>query len=389
MIPFLSLRLSGFYIIFFIVGGISLPFWPVWLASKGLDKDQIGLALAIPAWMRVVGSLFWARMAPYYPSYRLLLANLAILSLLSYGLFAIVASVWWVMAVSALCAFFFTPISPFSDYLTLHYAKSHSLDYGRIRLWGSLSFMMTAFCSGWALKGQDPNFILYAILLALTLLIGMSMIVPSPPKLPGRKIRGAIWELLRIRGFLLFLLITCLLQGSHAVLYVCGTLHWQSKGLSDDIIGFLWAEGVVAEIIVFACGKLIFKYINPLQAFMIAGLSVIIRWTVYSATTDLTYLVPLQLFHGITFGLSHLAAMRFLTHYVPTAQAMNGQAIYAGVSTGLTMGIALLGAGWLYKIWFSDAFLLMAVMGVMALIFLSLLHQRLIPKISNYFIVKE
>lgn len=389
MIPFLSLRLSGFYIIFFIVGGISLPFWPVWLASKGLDKNQIGLALAIPAWIRVAGSLFWVRMASYYPSYRLLLATLAVLSLLSYGLFGLVSSVWWIMAVSAFSAFFFTPISPFSDHLTLHYARSHSLDYGRIRLWGSLSFMMTAICSGWVLKDQDPDFILYAIWLALAALIGMSLIVPSPLQFSTQKSRGSSWELLKTKGWILFLLTTSFLQGSHAVLYVCGTLHWQSKGLSGDIIGVLWAEGVMAEIIIFACGKLIFKYITPLQAFTVAAFAVMVRWAVYSVTADLIYLVPLQIFHGLTFGLTHLAAMRFLTHYIPTSLAMGGQAMYAGVSTGLMMGIALLVAGWLYKLWSGDAFLLMAVMGMIALAMLFLLHQRLTPKISDNLIIKE
>ena len=145
----------------------------------------------------------------------------------------------------------------------------------------------------------------------------------------------------------------------------------------------------MAEIIIFACGKLIFKYITPLQAFKIAALAVMVRWVVYSMTADLIYLVPLQIFHGLTFGLSHLAAMRFLTRYIPTSLAMSGQAMYAGVSTGLMMGIALMAAGWLYKLWSGDAFLLMAVMGMIALAMLFLLQQRLITKTSDNFIIKE
>ena len=81
--------------------------------------------------------------------------------------------------------------------------------------------------------------------------------------------------------------------------------------------------------------------------------------------------------------------MRFLTRYIPTSLAMSGQAMYAGVSTGLMMGIALLAAGWLYKLWFDDAFLLMAVMGMIALAMLFLLQQRLITKTSDNLIIKE
>ena len=40
--------LSVFYAAHFLVLGISMPFFPVWLAAKGLDPGAIGLVLAAP-----------------------------------------------------------------------------------------------------------------------------------------------------------------------------------------------------------------------------------------------------------------------------------------------------------------------------------------------------
>lgn len=53
-------------------------------------------------------------------------------------------------------------------------------------------------------------------------------------------------------SFLLFLLAASTIQGSHALFYAFGTLHWRAQGFADGTIGALWALGVVAEIGLFA-----------------------------------------------------------------------------------------------------------------------------------------
>ncbi|HMS44941.1 MAG TPA: MFS transporter, partial [Alphaproteobacteria bacterium] len=174
----ISFRLALFYGLFFVAGGVMLPFWPVWLEAKGLDKNQIGLALAIPAWMRVVGSLFWLRLAPHYSSYRYLLMTLLVFSLISYVLFSLVDSVTFILIIAAAAAFFYTPILPFTDHLTVRVSQMYKLDYGRIRLWGSIFFMMASMGSGMILKGQNPDWVLYTILMALALPIISIKLIP-------------------------------------------------------------------------------------------------------------------------------------------------------------------------------------------------------------------
>ncbi len=39
------MRLSAFYAATFLVTGIQLPFWPIWLASRGLTAREIRLSL--------------------------------------------------------------------------------------------------------------------------------------------------------------------------------------------------------------------------------------------------------------------------------------------------------------------------------------------------------
>ncbi|MGE5269005.1 MAG: MFS transporter, partial [Thiohalocapsa sp.] len=47
-------RLGAFYAASFLVVGIQLPFWPLWLAGRGLDARQIGLVFAAAIWVKVL-----------------------------------------------------------------------------------------------------------------------------------------------------------------------------------------------------------------------------------------------------------------------------------------------------------------------------------------------
>ncbi len=56
-------RLSALYAALFVLSGVQLPFFPVWLKAKGLDAATIGLVLAVPMVVRVVAIPFAARAA--------------------------------------------------------------------------------------------------------------------------------------------------------------------------------------------------------------------------------------------------------------------------------------------------------------------------------------
>ena len=47
-------RVAAFYAAFFVMIGIHMPFFPVWLKAKGLDPAGIGLVLAAPMVLRIL-----------------------------------------------------------------------------------------------------------------------------------------------------------------------------------------------------------------------------------------------------------------------------------------------------------------------------------------------
>ena len=103
-----------------------------------------------------------------------------------------------------------------------------------------------------------------------------------------------------------------LVQSSHGVLYGFATLHWRQAGIPDSVIGALWAEGVVAEIILFAVSGYLLKRLKPIHFLIIAASAGIIRWLILAETSAIPALIFVQSLHAFTFGATHLAGLHFI-----------------------------------------------------------------------------
>ena len=234
------------------------------------------------------------------------------------------------------------------------------LDYGRIRLWGSIAFIVTSIGLGWILTGHSAGLIYTAAL------VGIGGTFLSCLTLPGYRAprpavhRRTIWPVLRNFRFIVFLFAAGLIQASHAVLYGFGSIHWRSAGYSDGQIGMFWAEGVLAEIILFAFGARLLRRFSAAGLIFIGGVACIIRWSVMGASDHIAGILVLQSLHAFTFGATHLGAMHFITLTIDPRHSASAQSIYAAFVAGVAMGIASLVSGLLFGQFGARAYFAMA-----------------------------
>ncbi|QSA18860.1 MFS transporter, partial [Vibrio furnissii] len=104
-------------------------------------------------------------------------------------------------------------------------------------------------------------------------------------------------------------------------------------GHSEDVIGYLWSLGVVAEVLVFALSKRLFSGWSLRTLFVIASLGVMARWGLTASTTAIVALVAIQLLHGVTFAMSHIAAIQYIQH-APQNKMVALQALYNAIPLG-------------------------------------------------------
>lgn len=367
-------RLSALYAAVFFVAGTKLPFLPVWLEWRGLTLAEISIVMAAPLFARIVVTPVVAFAADCWGDHRRVVVILAWGAFAGLVLLTQAHGFWALLALTLVIAMAWTSVMPLAETVAMSGVRSKGLDYGRMRLWGSLSFIAASVAGGMAVGQLGPASAAWLMVAGAALTVGAAHHLPRPIAVPpaGQAwTRAPSWPaiqaLVTSRAFLLFLLAVGCVQAAHAVFYTFGTVHWRAQGLSATWSGILWAIGVIAEIGLFAFSGAAVRAVGVAALIMAGALAGVVRWTAMGFDPPLTVLVALQVLHGATYGATHLGAVHYISSAVPQQLSGTAQALYASVTAGIAMGSATLLTGWLYPAWGGRAYLAMAVLSLLGL----------------------
>jgi MFS transporter, PPP family, 3-phenylpropionic acid transporter len=371
---FFALRMSLVYGGIFLVIGLYIPFFPIWLDSRGLSSQEIALVLAVSLFAKIVTSPMIAAFADRVGNRRMVMTVLAAGATLTALSLYLASGFYAILFVVGILTIFSNPLLPLTESVAMGGARARGIDYGRIRLWGSLSFIAANLIGGFLLAR-------YGIVAGLPLIVGAYLLtffttlgLPAPG---GRRentleLSGVFsgFRVLARADILIFLLLAATLQSSHAVYYLFSTLAWTGQGMSTLTVGALWAIGVVAEIILFNWSRPVLARLGTHGLLAVAALAVILRWGLTSLEPSVGWLFPIQLLHGITFGAAHLAAINFIADRVPSDLAATAQTVNFAIS-GVFMSLVTIAAGPIYAALGSNAYLVMSGLGGFVLIFMA------------------
>ncbi len=344
----------------FFVLGVYMPFWPVWLGSRGLAPELIGVALGLSAWARLLVNPLFGSLADRRGNARGIAVVLSVGVLGAYAAFSIAHGTVALLVLSLMLGIAYAPLVPLIDATAVASAARGTIDYGRVRRWGSVAFIVGSVGVGWLLEGAPEDAILFVLLGSALALIAAMALLPRPERSKSAPTGVGVRQLLRRPDFRLFLLTCAALHGSHSVLYAYGTPHWRAAGISDATIGGLWAEGVIAEIALFSIAPRITARFAPGTLLAIAGVGGLLRWPALALSTSVSWLLVAQLLHAVTFAATHLGAMSMVRTHVEDDATAAATSLYSGVATGLAFGLGLPLAGLLYTRMAGDAYLVMA-----------------------------
>ncbi|WP_312229585.1 3-phenylpropionate MFS transporter [Pseudescherichia sp.] len=357
------------YFTYFFSYGIFLPFWSVWLKGTGLTPETIGLLLGAGLVARFLGSL---TIAPRVTDPSRLVFALRVLALLTL-LFALAFwagnHVGWLMAIIIGFNLFFSPLVPLTDALANTWQKQIVMDYGRVRLWGSVAFVIGSALTGKLVSLFDYRAILAMLTLGtISMLLGM-LLRPSVMPLGESRVQAAAgWPAWRslIRQNGRFLACVSLLQGAHAAYYGFSAIYWQEAGYSASTVGYLWSLGVVAEVIIFALSNRLFRRWSARDLLLLSAACGVIRWALMGWTTALPWLLLVQVLHCGTFTVCHLAAMRYIAAR-QGGEVIRLQAVYSAVAMGGSIAVMTIFAGFLFQHLHQGVFWVMALVALPAM----------------------
>ena len=380
----LTWRLGFLYAALFLVVGCYLPYLPIWLHWRNLDADQIAVLLAAPLFTRILFTPAISFAADRLGDRRKILIALAWGSLISFLLLWAAGGFFAMLLATVLLAINWTTIMPLIETIAVSGIRSRALDYGRVRLWGSISFIVASLGAGLIIGRLGPAVVMPLLVGSSALMIlGVHLLrrelagaaAKGTPRLRGLSFANAV-GLIRAPLFLLFLLAASLVQASHALYYSFGSLHWRAQGIPDGAIGALWSVGVVAEVALFAASGRVIAKCGQARLLMLAGLAATLRWAFMAIDPPFLATALLQTLHAMSFGAAHLAAIHFMTHAVPMDRAATAQGLYAAFVAGLVLGLVTIACGPLYRTFAGEAYGAMALLALIGAGAAFMLMQR-------------
>lgn len=325
--------------------GIQLPFFPIFLAERGLGPDAIALALALPMAIRLAAMPVAGVLSDRSGAPRTVLVGLGLAAALGFGLVGVAPGVIAILFAVGLSAIFWSPILPLLEAYAVRLAHIGRVDYGRVRIWGSVSFIAANLAGGFLLDWVPISAVIWLIVGCIFLFALTARALPQLAVVHEHEAKLPMPRPSRIL-FLGILAAACV-QASHALLYGFSSLQWRDSGLDPSTIGILWSLGTGAEIVLFYVGTRIVGRVSALSLIALGGAAALVRFGAYMFDPPVVLIAPLQLLHAFTFGATHLGMMALIVQNTPAHTAGRAQTHTAAV-LGAVMALATIVAGPLY-----------------------------------------
>lgn len=331
--------LSLFYFAYFSLMGVYIMYLPSALSGFGYGTAQIGYIYAMAPLLRFI--------LPFiFKHYIKLSSTIYLYSLL----FTFIASLLFIGTVNNFYLYLFSNallgasmgvILPYVETISLHQLTRDI--YGKIRLWGSIGFILIALLLG-EIDVTPMETIYYLSLTAFLTWIAGYFVLQYDTN--DKTIEESDDKGFSLQRYWAFWISIFLMQVAFGGFYTFFTIYETEQGFSKEIISYLWTFSVLCEILMlYFQGKLLER--NLLNLLKIATLVTAFRWfLLYLYPSSLEIIFLSQSLHAISFALYHTAAITYI--FSLYTQKRLAQQFFLGISFGLGGGIGSLIAGYIY-----------------------------------------
>ena len=344
-------RLGGFYFFYYAIVGTFMPYWNLYLQDQGFDYSDIGVLSAIAIITRFFAPFIWGWIADKSGK-RMLLVRVAtcVEAMVWLLIFMIPNDFQSIALLMLIFSFFQNAILAQFEAVTLFWlGEQRAALYGKVRKWGSIGFIVGVFAVGAILEIISISLLPVLLLCIAFLAFIWSFSIAEPKSAPNAQQQlEALFPVLKRPVVASLFAIEFFMLLAQAPFYSFYSNYLQAHGFSTSAIGFLWAVGVVAEIIMFAYAYFFLKTYSWRNLIVVCVLATSLRFVVVGRFPD-SFVMQLlsQSLHALSFGLFHMIAMRIIfEHFHPTQQG-RAQAIYSTMwGLGVALGSLLAGHYW-------------------------------------------
>jgi MFS transporter, PPP family, 3-phenylpropionic acid transporter len=352
----LHFNLSRFYFVYYFFVGAFVPYWGLYLQSEQFSAADIGILMSLFQISRIFAPNLWGWLADHTKQRVKWIKLTALLGLIGFTAVFWAHGFWWLFFVMAALSLFTSSTLPLSESLTLAHLATTNGHYSKIRMWGSLGFIVASIVLGYAIDFYGINSLLW-------FLLSVQILLPEATIAPHENDHFSVWSILKNPTVIALLIGCSLMVTAHGVLYNFYSIYLAKHGYSKGMIGWLWALGVVCEIGIFMLMPKIMARFSLKNILLVSlGLAVIRFAMIGVAVDNLGLLLIAQSLHAATFGSFHAASVEVITQFFNGRHQAKGQAIYNSVAYGIGGTIGGLAGGYAIQYWGGETTFMLAAL---------------------------
>jgi MFS family permease len=343
-----TFRLKLGYFLLFSGMATMVPWFQLLYETRGLDGGRMGLLLAMPSIALVLAAPVWSSLADITHRHKLILLALILGSILFICGLLMTSSFKFMLPMVIGYSICFTPMMSFIDNLSLHNLGKKSAEIGKLRLWGSVGWVLITFPAGFLLDqmGLVPVIIagLFFYLLLILALLGQTDWPQS--------IGGNFWEgargMVRNPNMIRLLFLVFIHGAGLNLLFTFYILHLKSLGFHSIFMAAVIVTAALSEIPVMLLSRRLLRQWGANRLLLCAFVFLAIRSFAFAFCTQAWSIILIQLLHGPTFGMMWVGSITRAHELSPRGMGTTGQSLVSGFNYGLGWGIGALIAGVLY-----------------------------------------
>ena len=360
----LKIVIRSQYFLYFAVLGIFLPYFNLYCDHLGFSGLQIGLLSALRSMTFVLFPLIWGALADRFHIRKPIYILCNFVSASTWVFFLVTVDFWPMLLITAFYGIFYAPIISFLEAVTMDVLGAEKKSYGRIRAWGSISFIIMVLVIGKIIDLYAVDIILVLVLAGSFMLAVISFQIPAiepPQKKFLTQGAGSLFE----TRVIVFLVCAVLMLVSHGAYYGFFSIHLKNLGYHSTFIGLSWALASTAEILAMVKSDRIFNRYSLEDVLFFSFLVASVRWLVLYFSTSAAIILLSQILHSVTYGTFHMASILYIDRLAPDNAKTLGQAVNNGLTYGFGLMVGFFINGYIYEI--SGSFVLFLISSLIAL----------------------
>ena len=341
-------RLSGFYFWYFAFVGAYGPFFALYLQDRGFDPVDIAMLMAVGPVARIFVPNVWGWLADRYRGRDLIQRALAFVTPFIAAGLLLHPGFAGLLTLLILWSVFWSGLLPLVEAGTMTVLRAHIGAYGRVRLWGSIGFIVVVVGGGYwfdAVGVGALEWIIPALLVCTALTVFMLPRDRSERnESKGTASLRAVFAQPGVAGLIAGFFLMQFAHGPYNTFY---SIYLVEGGYTKTAIGWLWALGVVAEIILFMWLPQLMRRWRLQQVLIACFAFAVLRFLLIAwGLRSLPIMMFAQLLHAMTFGAFHAAGVAATHQVFGDRLRSRGQALYSSLGYGAGGACGTLAAGY-------------------------------------------